>query len=275
MERRRGRFYSWVVAGDGAGTFRTSPAAYDGHVGRYSAGLARELITFAGVMPGDRVLEVGCGTGMLTKELAEVVGVPLVTAIDPSEPFVEACRERVPCIDVHVGTAEALPFEDQSFDRTLSQLVVNFMNDPGRGVGEMRRVTRPGGTVASCVWDYAGEMTLLRAFWDAAKALDPAAAALDEGVSMRNCEPVSLARLWESAGLSGVATSAFEPAVEYETFDQLWSPFAAGVAPSGAYTASLDPHSQDALRDEFHRRLGAPAGPFTLTARAWAVVGTV
>jgi len=230
---------------------------------------------FAGVAPGDRALDVGCGTGLLTNELAAVLGADHVSAIDPSEPFVEACRARVPGADVRVGGAEHLPFDDAAFDRTLSQLVVNFLDEPQRGVREMRRVTRDGGTVAACVWDYAGEMTLLRVFWDAVVALDPSASKLDEGVSMPNCHPESLCALWEGAGIGGLEVRELRPSVRYESFDALWEPFAAGVAPSGAYTASLGEPDRAALRDEFRGRLGSPAGDFVLSARAWAVAGTV
>jgi hypothetical protein len=118
-------------------------------------------------------------------------------------------------------------------------------------------------------------MTLLRKFWDAAVALDPAARTVDEGVSMRNCDPDTLRSLWEEAGLEAVEMGELRPSVRYADFDQLWGPFASGVAPSGAYTVSLDAAAQEALRGEFFRRLGSPSGEFTLTARAWAVVGTV
>jgi ubiquinone/menaquinone biosynthesis C-methylase UbiE len=153
----------------GAETFRASADAYDRLVGRYGPQLASALIGFAGVEPGMRALDVGCGPGALTGALADRLGAAHVHAADPSEPFVEACRERNPGVDVVLAPAEALPFADRTFDAVLSQLVVNFMRDPEAGVREMARVTRPGGVVASCVWDYAGEMTLLRAFWDAAR----------------------------------------------------------------------------------------------------------
>ena len=258
---------------DAVQSFRASPAAYDGHVGRYGSELARGLMRLAGVRRGDRVLDVGCGTGLLTAELATVVGGDRVAAVDPSGPFVEASRQRVPAADVRLAVAEDLPFDDAAFDCALSQLVVNFMTDPFAGVLEMRRVTRPGGTVAACVWDYAGDMTLLRTFWDAAIALDPAAAPLDEGVSMPHCEPGGLRALWESAGLDDVGSHELKPSVRYAGFDELWAPMTTGVAPSGAYVVSLDEPSREALRRELHRRLGSPEGPFTLTARAWAVVG--
>ena len=192
------------MSGAGAHSFRASPTAYDAHVGRYGAGLAQGLIQLAGVRSDDRVLDVGCGTGLLTAALASVVGEDRVGAVDPSEGFVEACRRRVPGADVRLAVAEDLPFADASFDCALSQLVVNFMTDPEAGVQEMRRVTRPDGVVAACVWDYADEMTMLRTFWDAAVSLDPAAAPLDEGVSMHHCQPESLQSLWESAGLRDI-----------------------------------------------------------------------
>jgi SAM-dependent methyltransferase len=193
--------------------------------------------------------------------------------VDPSEPFVEACRTRVPAADVRVAVAEELPFADASFDRVLSQLVVNFMSDPPAGISQMRRVSRPGGTVAACVWDYGGEMTLLRAFWDAAAALDAGAAPLDEAVTMPYCERASLPALWEEVGLQDVRSAELWPSVRYASFDELWAPLTTGVAPSGAYTVALDEAHRAALREELFRRLGSPPGPFVLTARAWAVAG--
>src|SRR5215207_3261371 len=184
-----------MVDAAGAATFRTPAEAYDRYIGRYSAELGRALIDAAGVRAGDRALDVGCGPGALTGELVAVVGAERVAAVDPSAPFVEACRRRHPGVQVEEASAEALPFPDAAFDRVLSQLVVNFMTDPPAGVREMRRVARPAGTVAAAVWDYAGEMTLLRRFWDAAAAVDPAAAERDEGRSMPYCTPHELEAL--------------------------------------------------------------------------------
>ncbi|MGH2841011.1 MAG: class I SAM-dependent methyltransferase, partial [Solirubrobacteraceae bacterium] len=160
----------------GAATFRTPAQAYDRHVGRYGRELARALVAAAGVRRGQRALDVGCGPGALTTELVALLDNDQVAAVEPSVPFAEACRRRHPGVHVAVAPAEALPFADAAFDHALAQLVVNFMSDPPAGVREMQRVTQPGGTVAAAVWDYAGEMALLRRFWDAAVALDPSAA---------------------------------------------------------------------------------------------------
>ncbi|HVG87679.1 MAG TPA: methyltransferase domain-containing protein [Gaiellales bacterium] len=256
-------------------SFDVAAEAYDRFMGRYSAPLAPTFVDFAGVEAGQTVLDVGCGPGALTAELAERLGPAGVAAVDPSEPFAAACRSRVPGADVRVAGGEALPFEDDAFDATLSQLVVNFMADPPAGVREMARVTRPGGVVASCVWDYAGEMTLLRSFWDAAIEVDPRAEALDEGRTMPWCRDGDLARLWEDVGLTGVRFGAIEVRAGYSGFDDLWWPLPTGVAPSGAYCASLDEQGRSPLREAYRRRLGAGDEPFELTARAWAVAGTV
>jgi SAM-dependent methyltransferase len=260
---------------EGARTFHTPAEAYDRHIGRYSGALARALIAAAGVGRGDRAVDVGCGPGGLTAELAAVLGAERVAAADPSEPFAAACRARVPGARVEVAAAEALPFEDAAFDRALAQLALNFMSDAPMGLGEMRRVTRPGGTVAAAVWDYAGEMTLLRRFWDAAIAEDPAAADHDEGRTMRFCSPDELRGLWSAAGLQDVEVSAVVVRAPYEGFEDLWGPFEAGVGPAGAYAAALPPDRRAALKDGLRRRLGVGAEPFRLPARAWMATGRV
>ncbi|HZB85180.1 MAG TPA: methyltransferase domain-containing protein, partial [Gaiellaceae bacterium] len=137
--------------------FRGPADVYDRFVGRYSPALAQAMCEAAGVRPGQRALDVGCGSGALVAALADVLGPESVAGIDPSEPFVEATRTRVPEARIVVGPAESLPFADGEYDATLSQLVVNFLTDPEQGLREMTRVTRQGGVVAGCVWDYGGE----------------------------------------------------------------------------------------------------------------------
>ncbi len=178
--------------------------AYDQFVGRYAPQLAQELVAFAGVEAGMRALDVGCGPGGLTAVLADRLGAENVCGVEPSEPFAEACRARVPGVTVHVGAAELLPFDANSFDVALSQLVVNFMSDPLGGVREMARVTKPGGVVASCVWDYGGEMTMLRAFWDAAREIGAPGAAEADEANFAWCRDGELGELWRQAGLSDV-----------------------------------------------------------------------
>lgn len=262
------------VEADGAATFRIPATAYDRHVGRYGYELANALADAADVRPGQRALDVGCGPGVLAAVLAGRLGAAGVAAVDPSEPFVAACRERVAGADVRLGVAEQLPFQDGEFDHVLSQLVVNFLSDPELAVREMARVARPAGVITSAVWDYAGEMILLRAFWDAAAAVDPEGAALhDEGLVMRWCREGELARLWREAGLREVTGGALLVGARYESFDELWAPLLAGVGPSGAYCVALDPARRERLRLELDRRLGSPAGSFRLTARAWFATG--
>jgi SAM-dependent methyltransferase len=254
---------------------RANADAYDRFMGRYAGELAHGLAAKGGVRPGMRALDVGAGTGKLTGVLAEIVGEESVAAVEPSEPFVEALRQRYPKADVRRGTAEELPFEDGSVDAVLAQLVVNFMADPERGAAEMARVTRDGGRVAAAVWDYRGEMTMLVTFWEAAGAVDErGAAARDERTQFRFGEREELADLWRGAGLQDVEGGQIVVSASYENFDDLWDPILAGIGPAGDFAVSLEPEVQAALREEYRRRLGSPEGPFELTARAWYAVGT-
>lgn len=250
--------------------------AYDRFVGRYGPALARATLERVRLEPGRRVLDVGCGPGALTIELARVIGPGAVTAIDPSESFAAACAERVPGAEVRIASAASLPFEDGTFDAAFSQLVVNFIPDPEAGLREMRRVTRPGGLVASTVWDYTGGMTMLRRFWDAAVEVDPVAAGpRDEGFRLSHSSPEGLTRLWEETGLEEVSTEPVDVGAAYRDFDDLWVPFLAGIGPAGSYTVSLREPAREELREAYRQRLGSPEGPFELTARAWLVRGTV
>ena len=256
----------------GAPTF--SAEAYERHVGRYAPELATAMIELVGVEPGHRALDVGCGPGALTRGLVDLLGPGSVAAVDPSEPFVEVCRARTAGADVRVARAEELPFADGEFDVVLAQLVVQRMSDAPRGVGEMRRVANPGGTVAACTWDFASGMTMMRTFWDAAVALDAEGAArFGAGAPMPYCEPHELGELWRAAGLVQVELGQLLAGTDYHDFDDFWSSFLGGVGGSGAYVASLGDAQRKALRDEVRRRLDSPKGSFRLTARAWYVRG--
>jgi SAM-dependent methyltransferase len=257
--------------------FNVPAESYDNFIGRYSPALARALAAAADVAPGDRALDVGCGPGALATELMALVGAGgHVAAVDPSASFARARAARLPGADVRVASAEALPFADGTFDRVLAQLVVNFLDDPEAGVREMARVARAaGGTVAAATWDYAGEMVLLRAFWDAAAAIDPGAAERDEGRTMRFGTLEELRALWTACGLRDVAVGPVVVGAAYASFEDLWAPLETGVGPAGAYAAALPPARRAALKAELARRLGGVGeAPFDLPARAWVVTGT-
>ena len=248
--------------------FDVAADAYDRFMGRYSVLLSPQLADLAGIAAGQRVIDVGCGPGALTTELVARVGADSVVAIDPSEPFVEAARARHPGVDVRLGSAEQLPFPDDTFDAALAQLVVHFMNDPAAGVGEMARVTRPGGSVVACVWDHGGGQGPLSPLWNAARALDPT---VEGETKLVGSHQGQLERLFVEAGLVDVTETALSVSVEHPTFDEWWEPFTLGVGPAGVYIAGLDAAHQAALREQCRAML--PAAPFVLTVRAWTALG--
>jgi SAM-dependent methyltransferase len=258
MTSTRFRFVSFTVAAD----------AYDRFMGRYSVLLAPRFADFAGVAAGQRVVDVGCGPGALTAELVSRLGPAGVAAVDPSEPFVAAARERHPGVTVQRAAAERLPFGDQEFDAALAQLVVHFMADPVVGLREMARVTRADGVVAACVWDYGGGGSPIAVFWKAARELDPE---VEDESRLAGAREGHLAELFEAAGLREVEESGLSVDVEHPSFEDWWEPFTLGVGPAGAYAAGLDADRQARLRERCRELL--PKGPFVLSARAWAARG--
>ena len=246
--------------------FAVPADAYDRFMGRYSVPLAPAFADFAGVLDGQRVLDVGCGPGALAAELVWRLGVAAVSAADPSEPFVAAARERHPGVDVRRAPAEELPFDARAFDAALAQLVVHFMNDPVAGLREMARVTREGGVVAACVWDLAGGRGPISPFWEAAHALDTEV--LDES-RLAGAREGHLAELFEAAGLDELEATTLSVSLEHPSFEDWWEPFTLGVGPAGAYAARLDAERQARLRERCRELLPEP--PFVLTSSAWAV----
>ncbi|WP_457255227.1 class I SAM-dependent methyltransferase [Pedococcus sp. P5_B7] len=244
--------------------FEVTAAAYGSFMGRFSEPLAPAFAGAAGVSAGQRVLDVGAGPGALTAVLVDLVGPDQVAAIDPSQSFVAALRDRLPGVEVRAGSAEELPWEDASFDVALAQLVVHFMRDPVTGLREMGRVTRPGGIVSASVWDHAGGGGPLSLFWDAVHELDPLAGA-ERGLA--GAREGHLAELFAEAGLDDVSSGVLSVDVAFAGLDEWWEPFTYGVGPAGAYVADLDETGREALKAECARRL--PDGPFTLTASAW------
>jgi SAM-dependent methyltransferase len=251
-------------------SFTVGADAYDRFMGRYSEPLAPLFADLAGVAAGQQVLDVGCGPGALTAELAQRLGPAAVSAVDPSEPFVAAARERHPAVTVRRAAAEQLPFADGAFDAALAQLVVHFMADPVVGLGEMGRVTRRGGVVAACVWDHEGGKGPLGVFWEAARQLEPD---VDDEAGLAGAREGHLGQLFRAAGLREIEESTLSISVKHRSFEEWWEPYTLGVGPAGAYTAGLDATRQARLRERCRSML--PAAPFLLTARAWAVRGLV
>jgi SAM-dependent methyltransferase len=214
------------------------------------------------------VLDVGCGPGALTAELVKRLGAAAVSAVDPSQSFVAAAQERHPGVDVRRAAAEQLPFPDAVFDATLAQLVILLMENPTVGVAEMARVTRKGGVVAACVWDYAGGRGPVSVLWDAARELDPDV--VDES-HLAGVREGQLAELFDAAGLHEVEEAVHSIRVEHSSFDEWWEPITFGVGPVGGYVAGLDPAQRDQLRERCREKL--PTAPFVLTAHAWAARG--
>ncbi len=249
-------------------SFAVTATAYDRFMGRYSTLLAPKLASLAGVVAGQRALDVGCGPGALTTELVERLGAAEVAAVDTSETFVAAARERLPGVSIQCAPAERLPFPDDSFDVALAQLVVHFMADPAAGLAEMSRVTRKDGVIAACVWDHAGGHGPLGAFWEAVRVLDPEV--VDES-ELAGARQGHLRELFETAGLHAVEETHLTVSVEHPTFDDWWEPFTLGVGPAGTYTARLDPDRRSELRELCRSRL--PAAPFVVDARAWTARG--
>ncbi|SCL68155.1 Methyltransferase domain-containing protein [Micromonospora citrea] len=253
-------------------------AAYEAYVGRWSRPVAAAFLRWLAVPPGRRWLDVGCGTGALTSTVLALAEPARVVGVDRSEGFVAHARARVGDARAafHVGDARSLPLPDRAVDAVVSGLAVNFVPDPARAVAEFARVARPAGVVAAYVWDYTDGMAMMRHFWDAAAALDPALADLDEGRRFPLCEPEALRALWVGAGLEAVSVRSVDVPTVFADFADYWTPFLGGQGAAPAYVTSLAEPDRARLRDLLAARLPVqPDGSIRLTARAWAVRGSV
>lgn len=249
---------------------------YESYVGRWSRPVAREFVRWLAQPASMRWLDVGCGTGILTATILEVASAARVTGVDPSPGFLEFARDRVPgpSVSFELGDAQALPVGDGSFDAVVSGLVLNFVPDRPLALAEARRAAVPGGVVAAYVWDYPEAMWLMRHFWDAAVALDPAANEVRESTRFPFCRPPELEALFAEAGLARVESRAIVVPTVFESFDDYWSPFLGGTGPAPSYLQSLDESQRDALRNSLRERLPvSEEGDIRMTARAWAVRG--
>jgi SAM-dependent methyltransferase len=252
-------------------------AGYERYVGRWSRPVAGDFLTWLDIPSGGRWLDVGCGTGALSQHILARHEPAALVGVDSSEGFVAHARAHIPDqrAEFRVGDARELPVENGTFDATVSGLVLNFVPDQAKAVSEMRRATRPGGTVAVYVWDYAGEMQLMRRFWDAAVGLNPAAGELDEARRFPICRPEALSTLFADAGLDAVETRAIDVPTMFADFDDYWSPFLGGQGPAPGYCMSLAEPDRLLLRERIKASLPPDKdGRIRLIARAWAVQGT-
>ena len=251
---------------------------YEPYVGRWSRLVAREFLGRLGLAPGIDWLDVGCGTGALTRTIVESASPRTVRGIDRSPEFIAYARAHAVDARVRfdVGDAEALPIEDSTVDAAVSGLVLNFVAHPNVALREMRRAVRGRGTVAVYVWDHADGMQMMRRFWDAAGALDSAARQLDEGVRFPLCRPEPLRRLFNEAALDDVDVASIDVPTVFRDFDDYWSPFLGGQGPAPGYAMALDDARRDALRERLRSSLPTePDGSISLTARAWCARGRV
>lgn len=261
----------------GEGRLWAAGEAYEPYVGRWSRLVAAEFLARLGIPASARWLDVGCGTGALSGAILDRYAPASVIGVDPSEGFLAYARRRLtdPRAEFHQGDAQTLPVSDAAFDAVVSGLVLNFVPDQPKAAAEMRRAARPGGTVAAYVWDYAEGMQMMRRFWDAAAALDPAGAGgKDEALRFSLCRPGPLRSLFEGAGLQRVEVAPIEVPTVFRDFDDYWTPFLAGGAPAPAYCMSLSEDRRAALQERLRATLPAePDGSVRLSARAWAVQG--
>jgi SAM-dependent methyltransferase len=256
----------------------SASAGYERFMGRWSRLLAPAYVAFVGVKNGDRVLDVGTGTGALAPALEAATPSGEVVGVDPSEGFISYARKNAKSARVRfeVGDAQALQFKDASFDQTMALLVMNFVPDHTKAVGEMRRVTRPQGVVSACVWDYNAGMEMLRFFWGEVVALDPGMAPKDER-NMKLSREGQLGELWKKAGLVNVQEKPVVIEQAFASFDDYWGPFLKGAGPGGAYVVSLTDERRRQLEARMRKRLlgDRQDGAFALKARAWCVRGEV
>jgi SAM-dependent methyltransferase len=265
-------------AGSGSQTkdIWASGEAYEPYVGRWSRLVALQFIEWLAVPLGSVWLDVGCGTGALTRTLLQVAAPLAVTGIDAAAGYIAFARGRNTDdrANFQLGDAQALPMESAAFDVIVSGLALNFFPHPNRAVGEMARTVKPGGLVAAYVWDYAGGMQLMRHFWNAAAALDPAATELDEGRRFPLCNPGPLGDLFRAIGLTDVEVRAIDVWTVFKDFDDYWTPFLGSQGPAPGYAMSLSEEGRVALRDRIRAALPfALDGSIPLMARAWAVRG--
>ena len=256
------------------------PAAYDSYMGRWSKRLASGFVDFAGLIEGGAVLDVGCGTGSLTFEVASRRIAASIDALDSQPEFAETvnARKGAAAIKVRQGDAMALPYEAARFDMALSLLVLHFVSDPVTAISEMVRVVKPGGVVAAGVWDTFGGMPSRRMFWDTVAAIHPLAERRRSGVLMPPMtRPNELQTAFRHAGLSNVAAALLTIRMDFDSFKDFWIPTVFGQGTHSEFLAALPEPTQRQIESSVRAAYlaGLPDGPRSFASSAWAVRGQV
>ena len=258
----------------------SNPGTYDRFMGRWSARLAPPFLRFAELRDGQQVLDVGSGTGSLSRAVVSSAATAKVAGLDPAPDYVAFAREAVPNprAGFQVGIAELLPFANRSFDTALALLVLQEFTDARQAVSEMARVTRKGGIVAACQWDFEDGLPMLSLLWQAAEAVAPGAVAKrrQENQTSRTATLADLDALWRSSRLCEVTTATLEIAMHYTSFEDYWRPFLGGATPMSAFASALNTQTRGGLArvlQDMIRSVMQPDGSFVLPARAWAVKG--
>jgi len=254
----------------------TNPAEYEHFMGRWSERLAKPFLDFAGIQPGERVLDVGCGTGVLTAALAET-GAQAI-GIDASEAYLDGARRyrSHPNIAYELGDVRRMRFVDGSFDACVSTLVLDIIPEAEQVVAEMQRVVRPGGLVASGVHDFWGGHAAFALVWDTGSVFDPGISALRDDLK---AHPLGWAggqaALWRRTGLAEVTEIPIVISRDYASFADYWSNFTTGQGRLGARLKELP----DEVRGEIQRHVragylaGLPDGPRSFPTIVRAVCG--
>ena len=252
---------------------------YDAYMGRWSRQVAPLFLDWLGMSDNLDWLEVGCGTGALSAAILSRCRPKSLIAIDPSAGFVSRARANIPDgrARFEVGDAQALEVETASRDVVVSGLVLNFVPEKEKAIAEMKRVAGRGGTVGFYVWDYPGRgVEFMRAFWDAATALDPGAVDLAENKRFPYCTPDGLADLVSRAGLRPVECTPIVVDTVFRDFEDFWHPFTLGTGPAPGYCMSLASEARRRLRESLSDCLPRRQnGSILLKAKAWAVKAEV
>ena len=248
--------------------------AYERYIGRWSRRVADQFVVWLEAPPGQRWLDVGCGTGALSQAILNRSAPASVTGVDPLEPFIARASAALtdPRASFSLGSAADTGLPDGAADVVVAGLVLNFVPDVGAALAEWRRVLAPGGVMGAYVWDYARGMGFIRRFWDAAVAVDPAAATLDQGSESGITAEGQLETVVRAAGFVAVEVRSIAIPTVFTDFDDLWLPFLGGTGGAPGSVATLDVAHRDAIRERLHRSVAAePDGSIRLEARAWAV----